>query len=159
MRDSRALKDLFQFFPYRKNPPLSNTIPVPYVKKEDVSDHQYALTYSLWKAILEDIILEIRDCLIDGETWNIGSHIGTIEVVRFTANNFIDYKKSKEQSKVVRRSRTEHDNIMIKGLWSRKRNPLPNKSLWRFKLCRTFKSDIYKRAETDFTLLYKFSEK
>lgn len=156
---SRSLIDFYMFFPYKRNAVFTGTIPVPYIKKEEESDHKYSMTYKEWKLIIMSILQEIKEELLDTKTWVIGSHIGEISLRKKRCKTFTDYKLSKEKGSKVSRIRNDYDNYMIFGEWERKTYPLPFKWLWRFKMLRAFKLNVYKLTDKDYTFLFKFLDK
>ena len=156
---SRTFMDFYEFYPYRKNPSFSATIPVPYVKKELVSDHKYSLTYKEYLAIMLDIVDLIIERLIIGEKWTIGSAIGELQLVKKKCKTFVDRIKSGKEGKVVKSSRNGYDNYMIFAEWERLYFPVQNKWLWRFKILPAILRGIYLKSDTDYTYIYKFRDK
>jgi len=156
---SRGLHDLYGFYPHRKNPEFSNTIPVPYIKKEEVSNHKYSMTYAEWYVIIEDIVLSIRDRLQQGMVWKLGQRLGDIEIVRLRCKTFLDRIASGKSGKQVKRTRNDYDNQMVLVEWRRTNEALRTKWLWRFRLVPEVLRDVYLKCDEDYTYIYKFREK
>jgi nucleoid DNA-binding protein len=156
---SRSLKDFFMKYPYRKNPEYTGTIPVPYIKKEEVSKHKWTITYDEYAEIIKDIFEEIAKKLQEGETWEIGSRLGHFTLKKAKVKTFFDRVASNNAGKVVKKARNDYENYMIVSDWERKFIPLRNKWLWRFSLVRGLYREIYEKTDKDFTHIHKFKDK
>ncbi len=156
---SRGLSDLYFFYPYRKNPPYTTTIPVPFVKKADVSDHKFAITHELYVNVMQDIINLVIEKLQEGHTWTIGNGLGELVFTKKKCKVFVNRIESAKQGKQVKRYRNEYENYMILPQWNRRQAHMQNRWLWRFKAVPKILAEIYKRADIDYTYLYKFRDK
>lgn len=156
---SRSVRDLYLQYPYKKNPPFTNTIPVPYIKQKDVSDHKWAITYAEYNEVIDTFADEIIKLLQDGDEWQIGSNMGVISLRKIKCKSFIDRIASKEQGKRVTRIRNNYENYMLVTAWDRAKYALRNKWLWRFKLIPKVLRDIYLKTDEDFTYIFKFKDK
>lgn len=158
---SRSLFDLYKEYPYRKNPITnSNTIPLPYIKKQDESKHQHALTFQQWKSIIEDLIEEITcQILMKGFAWHLGSNLGSITVKKIKVKTFTCRIESAKQKKAVVKLRNKHDNYFLLPEWERKNYPLNHKWLWRFSFTDKFLRRIYLKCESDYTYIFNFKDK
>lgn len=156
---SRTLTDFYSFYPHRKNPPPSSTIPIPYIKASDVSNHKYALTHVEYKDIMTDIFESIGNKLLEGEVWRVGSGIGEIVLCKIKCRKFVDRIKSKAAGKTVSFAKNGYENYMVIPEWERLHYPLSNRWLWRFKADTKLKKQVYLRADEDYTYLHKFRDK
>jgi len=156
---SRSLKDLYFFYPHKINPPYTTTIPLPFVKKDQLSDHKWAITFPVYVAVITDIIAAIIDRLQKGETWTIGNNLGSVVFTKKKCRVFVDRIKSGEAGKQVKRFKNEYENYMILPQWNRAKALMQNKWLWRFKIVPKVLREIYERTDEDYTYIYKFRDK
>lgn len=156
---SRGLSDFYTFYPYRKNPPFTTTIPLPFVKKSDISDHSFAITHELFVNVMTDIIMAIIERLQKGETWTIGNNLGEVIFNKKKCRAFVDRIKSGKEGKQVKRFKNEYENYMILVQWNRAKSLMENKWLWRFKVVPKVLRQIYEMADIDYTYIYKFRDK
>lgn len=154
----RSLPDFYlQCYPYKKNPPIvTSTIPKPYVKQKDTTEHRFSLTFWEWEKIVVLLIEEIIQELVGGGSWNVGSHIGVISFRKRKCKTFTDVVKSNGTGKAVKKITNEYDNYMVVDFWDRIKNPLGNKWLWRFRTTDELKLMVYKKTDEDYTHIYKF---
>lgn len=78
-----ALKEFFYKYPYKKNKEgLSpNTIPSAYIKKDDVSDHVWAIDFNFYQAFIKDYLKNLVIGLALGEQYDI-SYIGSFKMMK-----------------------------------------------------------------------------
>ncbi len=145
---SRGVYDFYHFYPYKKqmNVPLG-TIPRPFVKKEDWTNHKYSLDYQQWLEIYEDIIELIREEMLQGKTWEIGYRLGSVKLVKVKCKSFKNYITGKI------RLRNEYGNYKMLPVWLRRTIKLRHKWTWRFKPNREMLREIYRRTDSDYTYI------
>ena len=81
---SVGIIDFFYEYPYKQNIPHSgNTIPTPYIKKEDVSLHEFACDYHLFKKVVEGYLDYCVENLIEGNPWRLDFGLGEIRIKKF----------------------------------------------------------------------------
>lgn len=138
-------KDIFNFYPYRKNPPYKiNTIPQPYVKKKEESNHAFALTYDMWLSVLDDYILEISDRLLKGKIVKLPNFLGEFQLKKYKLNRKIDWGETRKQNKKVYISPIELYNIIIKWNRNYKVCKFKNSNHWKISMNSAFGSKIHK---------------
>lgn len=156
---NRTLVDIYlQSYPYKKNDNfIGNTIPNPYIKQDDISNHRLALSYKEWLSIMEQIIIEIKSDLYDGDVWDIGSGLGKLHLAKMKCRKFLDRINSAKEKKAIYTSRNDFDNYMLVPEWNRKKAPFKHKWLWRFKFAVSLLRPIYQTEDTN--IIYKFLDK
>lgn len=75
-------------------------IPQPYIKKEDESDHPFALTYSEWSKTIDEYFKLMTERLIEGETIVLPRDMGELVMLKQKCN------PKKKSGKIYRNSRT-----------------------------------------------------
>ncbi len=153
--------DFFKFYPYKKqiaHPP--NTIPFPYVKKQDiVDDHKSSLDWFEWIKIVNMYLLILKEDLQEGKTVKFDGRLGLFQVKKLKCRKLLDRIKSKEMGKRVYVGKTEHDNYFFKLIWMRKNAKLfHGKWLWSVTLHSKVALEFYQKASEDYTFIYKFTD-
>ncbi len=153
--------DFFKFYPYKKQIPHSgNTIPFPYVKKEEVVDnHPHSLTWFEWIEIVNTYIDVLRERLYEGKPIQLDNKTGIFQFKKAKCKKFLDRKKSKEKGIRVYRGRNEFENYFFKLTWMRKKSRLlTTKWLWKVEAHSRVLLGLYKEAMKDYTFIYKFTD-
>lgn len=156
---SITLIDLFFNYPYKKNMiTADNVIPLPYVKKEEISYHDYSLDYSEWKEIVDRYLELVCESLKEGNQIKLSSRLGFLEVKRFKTTKFFDRVASTNKKKSIYLSKNSTENFMFYIDWLRKYKEacFDFKWHWRFKPNRSFLRDLYEQADKDYTFMNKF---
>lgn len=156
---STTIIDLFFDYPYKKNIACGdNSVPIPYVKKDDIVYHDFTLDYNMWRDVIEEYLKQVSNCLSSAESFKLPGRLGFLEVKKFKSNRFFDRIKSKEQNKQVFLKKNGHDNYMFFIEWSRryKEACFSFKWHWRFKPNRKLLRELYEQAEQDYTFINKF---
>lgn len=155
----RTLIDIYFFYKYKKNIPHSiGTVPSPFVKQSDCTDHKLSADWYEWKDVVTAYIEKLKLYLEDGNSIEIGSKLGAFHLVKLKAPYFIDFKKSKEQGKTVRFKSNNVDNYFIASCWARKKVHLKLRTFWKVKLNENWLRSIYLRSEKDYTKIYKIRD-
>lgn len=78
-----TLKDFFYKYPYKKNKEgLSpNTIPSAYIKKEDISDHVWAIEFNQYTAFMDEYFKAFLQDIALGHQFNI-PFVGSFKMVK-----------------------------------------------------------------------------
>lgn len=153
--------DFFKFYPYKKQiPHPAGTVPFPYVKKQDIVDnHKYSLDWFQWIEIINLYILLLKEDLQEGREIKFDGRLGLFQIKKIKCKRFLDRIKSKESGKRIFRGKTEFDNYFFKLVWMRKNAKLfHNKWLWSVKLHSQIALEFYKKADEDYTFIYKFTD-
>lgn len=148
-------KDIYHFYPYRKNPIIiGKTIPQPYVKKENISDHKYAMTYDLWISIVKDYFLEVRDVTLKGKLFTIPKFLGSWQLKKYKAYRRVDWGTTKRTG--VKTYYRDSDNYRILMKWYRtpKNSSFKFKNHWKISICKGFGKAIYDKITNDSNYVY-----
>lgn len=161
MKKQRILADFFLKYPYKKNIILSaNTIPYPYVKKSDVSDHPMTIDYNEYRVIIERYLQMIGDDVINGIDYHPKGKIGFIGFKKFKFGNkgLINYAKTRDQGKLILDMTRGQDKYGVKSAWERYKRSFVNRVSWRVKINTNLYRRVYEIAEKDYTHIYKFKD-
>jgi len=155
----RTLVDIYAFYKYKKNiqHPIGTT-PYPFVKQSEVTDHKLSADFREWKLVVQLYIEKLKVYLEEGNSIQLGSRTGDFHLAKFKAPNFIDFKKSREQGKVVRFAKNNVDNYFICSSWARKKMRFKLQHFWKIELSHSWLSRIYKDCEKDYTKIYKIRD-
>ncbi len=88
MANITTLKDFYLRYPYKKNPDsyipgLSKTIPVPYIKAEDITDHNYSVDYHTYKKIMMAFFEFLFQYLLWGGRYKMPGRIGDLIIQKY----------------------------------------------------------------------------
>jgi nucleoid DNA-binding protein len=153
-------KDLYQFYTYKKNYPVeNNVVPIPYVKKEEVTNHKNSLDYRQWIAIVEDYFEQIKNVLIEGNKFNLPEKLGTLVIQVHQPKRLVDRVKCRNFGE------TKHNNpkvlndggFLFKIKWDRKFCSIYDAIYWKADLINSYKKQFYERHDKDYTYVFKFN--
>jgi len=156
-----TLKDLFFFYPYKQNIRFSrNTVPSPYIRKEDVVDHEHSLDFNEWSFIVDTYLEVLKEELSKGNSIVLPQRLGWLQIRKKKMRRFFNRIKSTAENKVFT-YRTDCDNYYLDLIWYRKSREamITLKWYWGISPIRTFIRDIYRKCETDYTKIYNFIDK
>jgi hypothetical protein len=143
-------KDIYYFYPYKKNPPSTgNTIPQPYVKKTDISDHRYTLTYDVWLSIIEDYISEVQTILFKGRIFKLPNFLGNLQLKKYKLKKRIDWGKTRREGKKVYDNSTDIYRIIIKWNRNYKICRFKNSAHWKIRMGSGFANKLYQKSLDD----------
>jgi len=155
----RTLTDVFFFYPYKKNIPYKeNTIPVPYVKKQDCSDHRLSVDWYEWYMIVNLYISKLKNYLEDGNSIELASGGGAFHLVKFKCTRFVDFKKSAIAGKQITFVKNNVDNYFIATSWARRKVHIKLKCYWKVTLNSSWLRSMYLACEKDYTKIYKIHD-
>lgn len=159
---SVSIIDFFYEYPYKQNiPHNTNTIPTPYVKKEECVYNNMTLDYNEWKAIIVRYLQLIMESLAEGETFKIPLMLGKLEVRKRKIVKFFDRIKSAKQEKQVYFKSNGLENRFLFIDWIRYYREANFKFKWHWRINpnRSFLRSLYQKAEMDYTFLNRFKDK
>ncbi len=163
-----TLKDLYLSYRHKWYDVNSSTVPIPYFSSEEISEHEYKLTYKQWKEIVQSYLDCVLDELKEGNTYTIPHGLGVLQLVKYE-NRYIDYeagKKALEEGRIdkgtfLRKKDYALDGYAFKMLWHRsKKNSVRfrNKYLFEVWMPKTVYSKLYKWFKEDKSRIYKLSD-
>lgn len=141
-------KDIYYFYPYKKNPPFNGkTIPQPYVKKKEVSDHKFALIYDVWLSVIEDYVKEVQDRLFQGRIVKFQNYLGEFQLKKYKIHRKIDWGETRKHGKKMYFKDRDLHTILIK--WNRKRNicRFKNSDHWKIRMGSGFSNALHERCK------------
>lgn len=137
-------KDIYYFYPYKKNLPTSgNTIPQPYVKKNEVSDHKFALAYDVWLSVIEDYLADITETLLKGKIVKFQNYIGNFQLKKYKIHRKIDWGATRKADQKVYMKDKDLYSIIIK--WDRRRTicRFKNSDNWKIRMGSGFGKALF----------------
>ncbi len=148
-------KDLFYFYPYKTNPiTTGNTIPQPYVKKTEVSDHAFTLTYDMWSSIIKDYILEVRDLIFRGKVFKIPRYLGTFQLMKYTCYRNINWGETTKQGEKVYYTGDDNVKIIVKWYRTYKNSQFVFKNHWKIRMCKGFRISLSEHIKENPNYIY-----
>jgi nucleoid DNA-binding protein len=69
-------------YPYKKYPSNSNTIPLPYFPKTEITDTEYSLEKHEWHEIMDTYFDIVEDYLIQGNLFVIPKGLGSLKIYK-----------------------------------------------------------------------------
>ncbi len=155
-------KAIYMDYSYKKNPDfsLTNTVPDPYIKGKDVSDHNFSMTYFDWKPIIDDYINCIGEVLTSGNTFKMPLFMGELELRKLKLKNGVDRVASQKEGKTVTRKGSDYDNCALRLKWIRdgRYAKLSYKWHWSAYANTSLLRKAYKKCDTDFTYINNFRD-
>ena len=105
--------DIYRFYPYKKNIPHKlNTVPIPFIKHDDCTNHRLSADWNEWKYVIENYIEKLKQHLEDGNSVEIAPRLGEITLRKIKAKSFTDRKKSKELGRTYRDWETDRKSVV-----------------------------------------------
>lgn len=148
-------------YPYKRNFPFKvSTVPYPYIKKEDVSLHQYACDFHVFRDVVEGYLDYIMEELIEGNLWRLYFGMGEIRIKKLKHKFLIDVVSMKGMEappKQYKRILTP-DDYFLGARWHRSTVNVKWKYNWMFKLARPIFRECYKRINNNNNHIYKYQD-
>lgn len=147
--------DFFKFYPYKINPPASNTIPQPYIKEKDTTpDHKFALEYQDWRKLIDSHLDYVSERLLQGKEHKLGQMLGKMQLRKYKVYRKINYAESKKQGKKIYYKNPDNYTILLK--WYRDNNVanFNYKYHWRISMSSTLGRMIFSEMEKDPSFAY-----
>lgn len=152
----RTLIDIYYTYKYKKNITHSlTTIPFPYIKKSECTDHQYSADWKEWLYVVTAYIEKLKIQMEEGHSVTLGSKMGDFILTKIKSDRFLDFKKSKEAGKQIYFKYNNVDNYYIASSWIKSNHPFKLRSYWKITLNRFWVRSIYERCANDYTKIYK----
>lgn len=148
-------------YPYKRNYPFKpNTIPQPYIKKEDISLHEYACDFHLFRNVVEGYLDYVIESMIEGNAWRLNFGLGEIRIKKFKVK-FIKDKTllpgTVEPKNIYRRALMP-DDYYLAARWHRGTMRVKLKYNWMVTLVRPHFVECYNRIKKDNTHIYKYQD-
>lgn len=162
-RKRLSLNDLYQSYSYKKNiehPP--NTIPVPYVKKDEVTDTKYSLTHKEWEFIVSTYLDILKEKLFQGKVITLPYKLGRLFMIKVKNTTGVNKIKSRDAGERVYSDlkQVNDGGVFFKLCWDRrfKISSLKTRWFWKVRLVRSYLRSFYEEHEKDFTFEHRFQE-
>ena len=163
-----TLKDLYLGYRHKWYDVNSSTVPIPYFNPNEVSNHEYALSYKEWKNYLQVYFNTILEHLREGNQFIMPHGLGTLKLIKFKSK-YIDYiagRKALEEGKLekgtfLRKKNYALDSYSFKLMWYRtnKHNvKFRNKYLYQIWMPNPTFKKLYYWFKEDKSRIYKLSD-
>jgi len=155
--------DLYKEYEYKCQDHYGKTIPVPYIKKQDlICDHKYSLDYPTWRLIIDTYVKYVKEYLYQGLAFKLPHRMGNLQIIK-TKKGYIDYTKDvlSKNGKLNITPNTHTDGYRGKIHWDRYNNNCSLKYKWLFKvkLTYSFRKEFAKRIFSNLNLINNFITK
>jgi hypothetical protein len=148
-------KDIYHFYPYRKNPVVTGkTIPQPYVKKEDISNHPHALTYDVWLSIIKDYILEIREYIFKGKVFKLPRMLGVWQMKKYMSTKRIDWGTTNRTGEKTYYNDKGNYRLLVKWYRTYQNSSFVFKNHWKLRMAKGFRIALYNTVINDSNYIY-----
>lgn len=162
-----TLETLYKHYPHRTpgnaNP---NTVPVPYIPKDQISTHEWALTYKDWLKVVKCYFKWLVRYLVQGYSYTVPQGFGTftLEKKRVATRNYLAPVVRENIAKGIKAPYPKQYNRTIDGYllglkWDRNtRSSLrfSFKKYYNIALLREINSGIIKACTANRGILYRF---
>lgn len=178
--DSIVLADIYNDYPYRKNPENKKTHQSLYVKQEDETDHKFSVDWYLFKKIVTTYYKYVTAYLTTGKVYRFAAAIGDLRLYKWERKkkrydldriikkivevegisyNEAKYKVSDYLEEYPYKERKEEWLIG----WSIKRTPFKYCKMWYFRMSKPkwtkLNKELRKKSNTMMKLTRTYSWK
>jgi len=151
--------DLYLHYPY-KDQENTSYVRLPYVKKSEITNHEYTLTHTEWSKIVDGVFnYVLEEALFKGEAVLLPHRIGTIQIQK------LKFRRINWAKVAAEGGHHYHDNVFTDDWcpvidWHKYMNGIrfKHKNVWKLRLARTVKTRLAKLITSDITLMQKFNE-
>lgn len=146
-------------YPYKRNLPFKpNTQPQPYIKKDDVSLHEFACDYHVFKKVVEGYLDYVVEDMIEGNAWRLNFGLGEIRIKKFKVRFIKDIIALKDNPKPTYRRALTPDDYYLATRWHRGQMRVKSKFNWMFSLVRPHLVECYSRINKNNLYIYKYQD-
>lgn len=157
-----TLKDFYLRYPHKCYNLQSTTIPVPYVKKDDLDcDDKHTKTYQEYTEVVSTILDEIQNVLLEGNPYKMPLKMGTLQMFKYKTYRKYLFVKKKDGTAERRRSKSPHTGDhypLLKWLRSNKDSYMWTKWHFSIKIMSNFSDKISKLLKTNPSAIFKYSD-
>lgn len=153
----KDLKDVYLGYSHKWMDVKSNTIPVPYFSRKEISNHEFKLSYKEWKVIIESYLKNLFLYIFDGNVFPIPHGLGFLSLTK-TKRKMIDRKASAKVKSPVARKMLHTYGHKPRLYWNTKRSDLRYKSFYKFLLVRPLWSKMMDLYEEDGSQILKLKD-
>lgn len=96
----KTLKDLYLMYPHKCQNMTTNTVPLPYVPKQEIDcDSEYSLTYKEWLEIVLCYFSAVVLYLTSGFKYKLGAKLGHLQMIKVKNSriDFVEFNKTGEK--------------------------------------------------------------
>lgn len=104
-----TLHELYLLYPHKWRDLTSNTVALPYFAKDEISEHEYKMSYQEWKKALKCYYKHVMEYMIEGNVYKLPYNLGyfRLKKIRQPVASYVRWKKEIESGK-----RTVEDGLM-----------------------------------------------
>ena len=146
-------------YPHKKNFIKNiNTVPYPFIKHKDVSTHEYATDYILFRNIIYGYLDYIMEDIKEGNLWKLNFGLGEIRLKKIKHKFLVDISKMagvENPDTQYKRIQTPDDYFLV-ARWHRRTMNVKLKYNWIIHLSRKVLRDCYDRVNKNHNHIYKY---
>lgn len=161
MRNKTTLTDLYLGYRFKYRDLNAKSVPMwPYIRKEDISTHEYKLDKNQWKAIIKCYFELVIEYLLEGHPFKIPHGMGVLQM-RKSKSYPPDRQKSKLQGKLIVHKNLHTDGYRPLLKWYRNKNTgcsFKFMNYYKFNFTPFIWKMISKRLFESPSLIYKFND-
>jgi hypothetical protein len=152
-----TLKHVYLGYRYKYYDVSSNTVPIPYFSKSEISEHEYKLTYSQWKKIIVCYLKNIYLYILDGNDFKIPAQLGVWSLVK-TKRIAVNRMESVKQKKAVAGKNLHTYGYKPKLLWLSSKADFKFKSYYYFNFVKPIFSKLWHYYKEDGSQILKLKD-
>lgn len=153
----KELKDIYLGYTHKWMDITSNTVPIPYFSRKEISNHEYKLTFKQWKTIIQCYLKNVYEYIVDGNVFPLPNNMGNISITK-TKRKLIDRKKTVKENKLVAVKLLSTYSYKPRIYWNVSRSEMKNKSFYKLILVRTRWSELMDRYKEDGSQILKLKD-
>lgn len=157
-----TLKDFYLKYPYKCYDINSSTIPVPYVKKNELEcGHEFTKTYQEYFEIADTIFSEIQNTLLEGSPYKLPKRMGTLQMFKYKTLRKVIFVTDETGKKIRKRIKSPHTGDHYPVLkWLRSYKECVMWTRWHFtiKIMSLFSDRIREKITKTPSIIYQYSD-
>lgn len=152
-----GLAQLYQFYPHKWMELNTKTVPVPYVKKEELSSHEYRLTYKQWKQVLAAYFKHLIRYMLKGYEYEIPHGMGKFSIRKDRR----PIRVKKEDGGYGKKYNHATEGYSVFLMWQKRHKNVkfPFKTMYHVRMIHTIYSGIMRAITMDRSILYRLKTK
>lgn len=153
-----TLKSIYLGYRYKWYDVTSNTVPVPYFSKNEISTHEYKLTYKQWRKIIVCYFKEVFNYLYEGGTFVFPQALGTLTLTK-TKTLGVNKRQTKLENKVVYFKNLHTYGYKPRIVWGKRGSWFTYGSFYKFNFTKNAWICLMERLKKDGSDILKLNDK
>lgn len=156
-----TLKDFYLRYPYKCYDVNSKTIPVPYIKKDEMEcSNEFTRTFQEYSEICDVILDEIQNSLIEGSPYKLPNRMGILQMLKYKTYRKIIFenKNGVRTRKRVKSPATGEYYPLLKWIRSNKVSAMWTKWHFKIRIMSKFSKKIGAKISKQPSILNRYSD-